>query len=629
MSLLSFAVKSQSAPDYRGSTRRAARRSTHQAVERLEGRTLLTSWFVSTSAGADTNPGTLALPLATIQKAATLAKAGDSVNIRAGVYHETVTPAHAGTATAPITYQAYNGESVTIDGADAITGWTLSSGSIYTALQPWDLGDGNNQVFAGTPSTQMLTDARWPNSGLDPMNVTTAIASKITATVATSGLSTATLTNAALTQPAGFWVGATIHIDPGAAWVWETGTVTASSPGSITFSYQQLTSYQVPGNGNQFYLTGALGALDAAGEFYHDPNSGTLSVWSPAGGVPTGVEAKHRLYAFELSNLSYINIQGLNLMASTIDTNASSSHIDINSIAASFVSNQLDNADTWNDKLAPHTTGIILNGTWNTLRNSYVGYSSGDGVALGGSNNTVQNCTINECDYAGYDEAAISILGSTDAALHNVISGTGRSGITFYFAAHTQILNNIIHDIGLRTTDAGAVYAWHTDGMGTEIGGNLIYNAFGGGYGNSGLFLDDNCSNITIDHNVVYNTDAALKMNGTSTNDAAYNNTLLAGTNPVRPYPAPIFGYPTALICGAAPKFVNSIIENDILIGRVTYAPGTVQYHNLFSATSAKFVNAAAFNFQLQAGSDRHRHGSGDSALYQRICRRRAGYRRV
>ncbi|MBC8011474.1 MAG: DUF1565 domain-containing protein, partial [Burkholderiales bacterium] len=45
------------------------------------------------SGGNNSNPGTLASPYATIQRAATQAVAGDTIYIRAGTYRETVTPA--------------------------------------------------------------------------------------------------------------------------------------------------------------------------------------------------------------------------------------------------------------------------------------------------------------------------------------------------------------------------------------------------------------------------------------------------------------------------------------------------------------------------------------------------------
>ena len=67
--------------------------------------------------GDDSNEGTMAHPWQTIQKAANTLIAGDTVYIRAGTYHERVTPQNSGSAGNMITYAAYPGETATIDGS--------------------------------------------------------------------------------------------------------------------------------------------------------------------------------------------------------------------------------------------------------------------------------------------------------------------------------------------------------------------------------------------------------------------------------------------------------------------------------------------------------------------------------
>jgi hypothetical protein len=74
-------------------------------------------YYVST-AGSDSYPGTESEPWATIQHAATVAVAGDTVNILPGTYNETVTPVHSGTQAQPITFQRHGEGSVTIVGQD-------------------------------------------------------------------------------------------------------------------------------------------------------------------------------------------------------------------------------------------------------------------------------------------------------------------------------------------------------------------------------------------------------------------------------------------------------------------------------------------------------------------------------
>jgi hypothetical protein len=78
-------------------------------------------YYVATT-GNDANPGTQAQPWRTVQKAADTLAAGDTVYIRAGTYAEHVVPQNSGSAGNVITYAAYPGEAVTIDGG----GITLS-----------------------------------------------------------------------------------------------------------------------------------------------------------------------------------------------------------------------------------------------------------------------------------------------------------------------------------------------------------------------------------------------------------------------------------------------------------------------------------------------------------------------
>ena len=124
--------------------------------------------------GNDSNPGTLAQPFRTIQRCADTILAGYTCYIRSGTYRETVVPVNSGQPGLPITFRPYPGEVATISGADIVNGWSVHSGSIYkTSGMNWDLGQGKNQLFV---DGQMMTEARWPNTGTDPSNPTWAIA---------------------------------------------------------------------------------------------------------------------------------------------------------------------------------------------------------------------------------------------------------------------------------------------------------------------------------------------------------------------------------------------------------------------------------------------------------------------
>src|SRR3984893_8230177 len=84
-----------------------------------------TTYYVSPS-GSDTNPGTIGAPWRTIQHAAGTIHAGATVDVRAGVYNESVSIAVSGSSSsAYIVFQSYPGELAIVDG----TGVSCCGGS--------------------------------------------------------------------------------------------------------------------------------------------------------------------------------------------------------------------------------------------------------------------------------------------------------------------------------------------------------------------------------------------------------------------------------------------------------------------------------------------------------------------
>src|SRR5215207_1975036 len=94
------------------------------------GKTLsVETLYVGGPNASDDNPGTASQPLASLQRAAKVAVAGDVIRIRSGTYRETVVPFNSGTAERPIVFQPDGDAEVTVSGADtADEGWALESG---------------------------------------------------------------------------------------------------------------------------------------------------------------------------------------------------------------------------------------------------------------------------------------------------------------------------------------------------------------------------------------------------------------------------------------------------------------------------------------------------------------------
>jgi Right handed beta helix region len=550
-----------------------------------------TDYFVATN-GLDSNPGTdLGHPFLTLAKAASMAGAGDTVNIRGGTYRETVTLVRSGTTSSPIIFQSYSNEIVTVDGADVIptNAWTLYSGAIWQATLPWTLGAGADQVFV---DGQMMNEARWPNSSLDQSHPSVAVVDSVSIPDVSNAV--VTLNDSALTQPAGFWNGARLNMGIGKVWVSKTYTVTNNSPGQLTF-YAGNTgnaNYR-PAAGNPYYLWGTLNALDTAGEWFNDTAANRLYLWTPAGDSPAGhvVEAKHRVYAFDLNSRSNIVLRGLRFFAATVTMSSASRNNTLDGIEARYLSH-------FTVITSPFTTGntdtgLLMNGTGHRVLNSIIGWSAGNGIMLSGNGHTVSNCIVHDVDYVANDCGAVSPQGGTgDVITHNTFYNSGRSLLLHRHLQAGKLLYNHIYNAGLQMQDLGCTYAYATDGAGTEIAYNVVHGChpiYGSKIG-VGIYIDNNSPNHLIHHNVAYDCDRAMILNLPGTNELVYNNTLL--------------GDKYTITGGGSPNdATGTVIENNIFRNSVSAGAGATLLNNLASSTDPLFVDATNADFQLQPGS--------------------------
>jgi hypothetical protein len=432
-------------------------------TEALTGPTPANVAFVAPN-GSDSNPGSISQPFLTMQHCASTVTRGWTCAIRAGTYRETVTP------NSGITITSYDGEPVTVDGSDPVTDWTLYQGSIYQSSVTLPLGDGN-QLFVGT---QMMTEARWPN-GDDLFHVNWATAQ--------TGTTTTELLDSNL--PDMDWSGAKIIFWSGSdPWDPLTGTVTASQTGQLTFDLDgaALPPFITPQAGGYYYLYRSLGALDAQREWFYNPSTSTLYFWAPGGVDPRAldVRAKRRLYAFDLSGASGVTVEYLNIFAATINSSSSSVSNVIDGINATYVSHYTDLPDSacpglasfnpgcgpysyWKDYLT--TSGIVINGSGNVLRNSVISFSAGNGVSLTGSGHSVINNLIHHTGYRGNYASGINLEGTNQLVKNNTIHTEGRHGIWLndYAIAiapsDDEISYNNLYAAAMLSADVGEIYS--------------------------------------------------------------------------------------------------------------------------------------------------------------------------
>ena len=108
------------------------------------------TYYVATN-GNDSNPGTLAQPWASINKGVDLYLPGDTLYVRGGTYAPTsgIYFYRSGSAAASITFSAYNGEAVILDGKNMPANTTLLwIGCNYFSMQGFELRNATGSAIA-------------------------------------------------------------------------------------------------------------------------------------------------------------------------------------------------------------------------------------------------------------------------------------------------------------------------------------------------------------------------------------------------------------------------------------------------------------------------------------------------
>lgn len=479
---------------------------------------------VSPSGSDTTGDGLLAAPFRTIAKAMSHVYPGDTVQLRAGTYRETITPTQSGMADAPITIVNYNHEAVTVTGADAIAGpWTAGAGGVFAAEVGWDLTAGKNNVFV---DGAMVHEARSPNYGSgDVLHPATA---SMTRDATNTNLITSTLFSG---KPDNFFAGARWHAGINQKWNWSAGTIGNSTGNTVTLSASSAPVFTGAGAG---YVYGLLSLLDADNEWFLQTNAGpphTLSLRIAGQADPSShlVEMRRRTYTLDCNGKNYIVVRGLNLRCGDVRMNGTGDVLD--RCEASHLSHFLTYANGYQN-----SNGIVVSGTGNTVSNCTIHDTAGCGLLVTGTGHLLTRNTISNTDYSGTYSSAVSIgAGSTGHTVSfNTAHHSGRD--VLYLASGTnsghKIIYNDLSEPGQMCKDLGVIYTWGSNAQGatggpTRIAYNWVHdNALGGA--SPLIYLDNWCRNYVVDHNVCWAAtgDSGIRLNGPTDGHEIYHNTL-------------------------------------------------------------------------------------------------------
>ncbi len=494
------------------------------------------TYYVGGSNASDSNAGTtINKPFMTINRAAGLVQAGDTVYIRGGTYRETIQMNKSGAAGMPILFKAYQDEEVVVSGADLVTGWSRYSDGIYSAqvtLDPKVMQPYSYQVFLdseGGGHGRMVPQAREPKLA-DPYDPFSQIWAgtephwhvlppdnwqRHPMSIARSD-STDSITFEDVPEFQEFkdknWAGSyfwgRFPANPtgegiyGRPWTLHMAKITASSPGNLTLGEKDEYWCDDPAScetDGQGAIIGGLDALTDAYEWHYLPGTpGTLYFKPPSGTDPSKLilEAKSRMWVAEISG-SYIHFENITFFAGQIKLVGSNNILDNVTVKYGthfvFRHTQGEYVDAENGN-----NGVYVKGDDNMVRNSEIAYSAGSGMVMLGDRNHAENCLIHDFGYMGSYTTGVLFGGKDDWATdgtpidnhvtsqssvltRSTLFNSGRSLIDLgavYYCVQCQFTYNLLYNSTLLDGDAGPIATFGRDYQGSVIAYNWIRGVY-------------------------------------------------------------------------------------------------------------------------------------------------------
>ncbi len=487
-----------------------------------------TTYYVSVNGNDSNNGTTTSTAFQTITQINSLAlQAGDLVLFRRGdIFRGQLNIAQSGASRNPIIIDAYGiGNKPIVSGSVVVTGWTNTSGNIWQAT----CAQAGSVVTGVYSNSAELPLGRYPNYSAPNKGYNT-VQSHSENTQITSKEALATN-----------WTDGEIVIKT-MQWILDRSTITYQTGNVLNFN---TTSYQPQDNWG-YFIQNHPATLDQDGEWYYDPDTKKISIYSTQGNpgnktVEATVLAKginitgsfitiqniqiektlnFGLYGNNISNLTLLNVNIINSGENGIQLDDSGNNIDIENDTINKVNN--------NAVVINNYSNFTFRG--NTVKN--IGLIPGRGK--GG-----------DLQYFGLQYSA-SNSGGTSVIENCVFDSLGFMGIDFR-CSNITVQKNIVSNYDITKDDGGGIYTWN----GTWNGGspenaytnqhvisNIVYNAIGSiegvynGYaGACGIYMDDCSLNIEIKDNTVFNcAGEGLMLHGTNNIDANGNTIFNNGS---------------------------------------------------------------------------------------------------
>ncbi|WP_168121598.1 Ig-like domain-containing protein [Paenibacillus sp. HB172176] len=544
--------------------------------------------FYVSNDGSGSNPGTLEAPFQTLEEARDairelkqdegLPDGGVTVYLRGGVYNRAgsflLEEQDSGTADKPITYQAYPGESVRLNGGlalekswftavsdPAILNRIISEDARTKVLQADLKGHGitdygvmsrhgyykANDVSEVPPMElyidgQDMTLARWPNNGTVQMGdiIDAGPTRKDPDLQTRGGTFKYTYQRPELwSQADDIWLDGIF----GYSWEWSYNKIASidTTNKTITLAYGEMSGLFKNWYPDFHFAQNLLEEIDMPGEYYIDRSEGVLYFMPTVAFQADDPEITVSMLntpMINAVNVSHVNFEDLileNGRDSAVVIMGGDSvqivHCEIRNFAnggvqintpSRWLYNDFAKADGVNHAvISTHIhhiggTGVILNG--------------GDRLTLEPGNNAVVNSHIH--DFAYYHKAynpAVILTGAGNRVTGSEIHDAPHPGILIFGNDHL-VENNNIYDVCKTFSDLGAIYmnlGAAPQERGSIIRGNYFHNIGEGKAGVQGVYPDNFTMGITIEENIFYKMGNSAILNNGGAHNQTRNNLFI------------------------------------------------------------------------------------------------------
>ena len=483
-----------------------------------------TTYYVDPG-GNDANAGTSAeQPWQTLNKVNSFSfSAGDVVLLKRGsIFHGNIISATKGTVGKPVIYGDYGADSdpnPIISGFTSVTSWVNKGSNIWESTNAVSTLSSMNMVLINGKSTPM---GRYPNGDASyPFLPNFYKFQSITGDG--SGASSITSSSLGATD----WTNAEVVIRVN-QWTYHRELITSQSGSTLNFTGAGAGGLTA---GWGFFIQNDIRTLDQQGEWYYNPSTKKISIYSTSTPTDVQVSTIDTLFYFHsnAAAVSYANIANINFIG------ANTNGIFVNG----NLSFSLINCDVFYSGFE----GIVLFGggviSRIISRSAFYGngssgiFTTGDVQGLVITNNTVKvSGIISAYKRDDYTNGGINCNAPGSLIKFNTVDSSAYCGINFK-GSGIHVENNLVNHSAMIRGDAAGIYTGFANETGKTIDSNIVLNSMGNtrGAGSDdyfamGIYIDDKGTGIEIKNNTVVNARTGGIYFHNSNNLKVSNNTV-------------------------------------------------------------------------------------------------------